>query len=145
MKKRGNNKGLSAVQQGKQKIPGEASWSMLPARIECFKTWCFSFQKQWTQWHYNPLFFRVKWYIPVFIGQFTSAEMAFGCSYCGKQRSMWRAWMNMQPSLVRKISTKMNQILPCYLLQVQWSMVLKINNIYKHLMGHYKNTLHFTL
>ena len=39
----------------------------------------------------------------------------------------------------------MNQILPCHLLHVQWSMVLKIKNIYKHLMSHYKNTLHFTL
>lgn len=46
---------------------------------------------------------------------------------------------------VRKISVKMNQILPCHLLNAQWSMVLKMNNVYKHFMSQYKNTLHLAL
>lgn len=98
---------------------------MLPACIEYFKTWCFSFQKQWTHWFYNPLFFWVKRYIPVFIGHFASAEMAFGCGYYDKQRiiGVWCFWTNIQPSFMRKI----NQILHCHLLHVQWSMVLKVN------------------
>lgn len=39
----------------------------------------------------------------------------------------------------------MNQILPCHLLNAQWSMVLKMNNVYKHFMSQYKNTLHLAL
>lgn len=133
-KKKGNN------------TPREASWSILFACTECFKTRCFSFQKQWTHFHHNPLFFWVEWYIPVFVGHFTAAEMAFSCGYYHKQRraGMWGVWMNMQSSFVRKISVKMNQMLPCYLLHAQWSMVLKINNVYKHFTGQYKNTLHLT-
>lgn len=129
------------------KTPGEASWSMLPACIEWFKTWCFSFQKQWTHWHYNPLFFWVEWHIPVFVGHFSSAEMAFGYGYYDKQRriGMWRASINMQPYSIEKniYKNELDTSLP----SIACSEVHGTENkhIYKHFIGHYKNRLHFTL
>lgn len=86
------------------KAPGEASWSMLPACIECFKTWCFSFQKQWAHWYYNPLFFWVELIHSSLWRTLFSTEMAFGCGYCDKQRriGMWCASINMQPGSAEK-------------------------------------------